>query len=108
MVKALTLNGGTLRIAPKAEAASFVVEGPVTLTHQTKVMLETLPQRDAPCELIRWPVSEDTIDLDMIAVVNSSGHVLQPDGYAVEIVADVDGRSLVVSKKHRGTVITLP
>lgn len=106
-LKALTLNGGTLRIAPKAGTAPFVVEGPVTLTHQTKVMLETLPQRDVPCELIRWPVSENSIDLDMIAVVDSAGHVLQPDVYVVEIVPDVDGRSLVVSKKNRGTVITL-
>ena len=73
-LKALTLNGGLLDISAFGSTASqLAVEGPVAVTHTTKIALSKRPTGRAPLKLISWPAAQSAPDTSLLTLVKPDG-----------------------------------
>lgn len=73
-LKALTLNGGLLDVSAFGSAATqLAVDGPVAVTHMTKVALAKRPTCRKPLKLISWPTAQFAPDTSLLTLVKPDG-----------------------------------
>ena len=73
-LKALTLNGGLLDVSAFGSAVTqMAVDGPVAVTHATKVALAKRPTCRTPLKLISWPAAQSAPDTSLLALVKPDG-----------------------------------
>ena len=103
-LKALTLNGGTLDVSAFGSTATqLAVDGPVAVTHATKIVLIRRPSCRKPLKLISWPTAQSAPDTSLLTLV-------KPDGSswgakcALTIETDGDVTYLTARSPMTGTV----
>ena len=74
MLKSLTLNGGMVEFAVQnPQATQIAVDGPVAVTHVTRIVLAKRPGNGVFFNLVSWPASEEAPDLSKFSFEKETG-----------------------------------